>query len=137
MQTKQLATKKLHSYSNINQMYQGLLFVDEGFFSRKSKSSVFIDSISWNCILQMCCFLMCQEYLEQDSINILKQFLYFSTINFEKKVDVNYKSLNKINLVFQLKFGYFALYLEIYITVPTFLFHFSKINLEALYQLNA
>ena len=38
------------------------------------------------------------EYLKQDSNNILKQFLYFLTINFEKKLDVNYKSLNKINL---------------------------------------
>ena len=70
--------------------------------------------------------------MKQDSNDILKQFLYFLTINFQKKVDVNYKSLNKINLVFELKFGYFALYLEIYITDPILFISYFKIvgNIE-------
>ena len=46
-------------------------------------------------------FLMRKGYLKQDSNNSLKQFLYFLTSNFwGEKVDVNYKSLNKMNLVF-------------------------------------
>ena len=84
---------------------------------------------------------MLYGYLKQVSNNILKQFLYFFTKNFWEKVDINLKSLNKINLVFKLKFGYFGLYLEIYITNPNFLFHISKIyaitTLSALCSLKA
>ena len=64
---------------------------------------------------------MRQEYLKQDSNNSLKQFQLFLIINFWKKADTNNKTPNKINLVFKLKFGYFAQYLKIYITDSFFL----------------
>ena len=66
------------------------------------ESSVFINSISWNCIQYMVLVFLCaSECFKQDSNSILKQFLHFLTINFwEKKVDVNYNSLNEINIVF-------------------------------------
>ena len=72
------------------QDYWGLLFVDEGSNRECSKSSVFINSISWNCVQYIfisrgAVFPMRWEYLKQDSNNILKQFLYFYTINFWKK----------------------------------------------------
>ena len=87
-----------------------------------------IFNLSWNCnsiylYFQRWCFSYALGILKQGSNNILKQFLYFFIKNFWKKVDINLKSLNKINFRFQLKFGYFGLYLEIYITDPNFLFH--------------
>ena len=45
-------------------------------------------------------------YLKQGSNNYLKQFLYFFFKDLWEKVDVYYKSLNKSNLVFYLKFIY-------------------------------
>ena len=58
----------------------GTTFCGGRIFSRKcSKSSVFIDSISWNCIQYIfisrgVVFLMRKEYLKQDSKNILRGF---------------------------------------------------------------
>ena len=62
--------------------------------SRKcSKSSFFVNSISWNCIQYIlisrgAAFLLRQGYLKQGSNNILKQFSYFLTKNFCEKVDI-------------------------------------------------
>ena len=102
MQTKQHATKIPHSYSN--KIYQELFFVVEGFLARNVKNLQFL-STSWNCIQYIfisrgAVFLMRQGYLKQGSNNILKQFLYFFIKNFWKKVDINFKSLNKINIRF-------------------------------------
>ena len=122
-------------------------FCGERILSRKCpKSSIFVNSVSWSCIQynfisRGAAFLMRDGYLKQGSNNILKQFLYFFTKNFWGKVDINFKSLNKINLLFKQKFGYFGLHLEIYITDQNFLFHTSKmysiINLSALCSLKA
>ena len=85
---------------------QGTIFCGGRILSRKcSKIRIFVNSISWNCIQFIfisrgAAFLMRQEYLKQGSNNILKQFLYFSTKNFWKKVDINFKRLNKFNLRF-------------------------------------
>ena len=65
---------------------------------RKKKTHVQIETrltkeyICWNCIQYICIstggvFLRRYEYLKQDSNNNLKQFLYFLTINFWKKVN--------------------------------------------------
>ena len=45
-------------------------------------------------------------------IIIYNNFYTLLTINFWKKADINYTSLNQINRLFKLKYGYFALYLE-------------------------
>ena len=79
----------------------GSIFVVEGFLAEIVQNH----SISWNCvqfifIFRGAAFLMRWEYLKQDSNHSLKQFLYFLKINFWKKVDVNYKSLNTNKLVF-------------------------------------
>ena len=81
----------------------------------------------------MCCYSYALEYLEQDSNNTLKQFFSILTINF-KKNNVNYKSLNKINLVFKIIFEHFALYFKIYIADPLY-FIFQK--MQAIFILSA
>ena len=85
---------------------QGTIFCSGRIFSRKcSKSSILVYLISWNCIQYIfisrgAAFLIRQGYLKQGSNNILKRFLYFFIKNFWKKVDINFKSLNKINIRF-------------------------------------
>ena len=83
-------------------------------------------SICWICIQYIfisggAVFLMCSEYLKQDS----NDNLYFNNQFLEK--GGRCISLNKINLVFSLKFGYITLYLKIYITDLIVLFHISKL----------
>ena len=71
--------------------------------------------------------LQMSEKFSSGMKNYKKNFLiYFLTKNFRGKVDVNYKSLNKIDLVFKLKFEYFGLYLEMNITDPNFLMLYFK-----------
>ena len=49
--------------------------------------------------LDAAAFLMHLGYMKQASYDISKQFLNFFTKNFWGKVDINYKSVNMINLV--------------------------------------
>ena len=43
--------KNPHSYSNINNICQGLFFVVEGFLAKNAQNlQFFINSRSWNCI---------------------------------------------------------------------------------------
>ena len=86
MQTKHNATKKPHSNSNINKILQGVLAenVENLHFFIKFFTS-------WNCIQYIsisrgAVCLMRQKCLKQESNNILKQFLYFLSINFVEKM---------------------------------------------------
>ena len=105
----------------------GTTFCGGMIFGRECSKSSFYQFNKWNCIQYIfisrgAVLLMGQEYLKQDSNDILKQILFFKTIN----VDIKYKNLNKSNIVF------FSLnldilpYLKIYITDPIFLFHISR-----------
>ena len=51
MQSKQHTMEKPHSYSNRNKIYKGLCFGVEGFWAEDvEKSSIFLNSINWNCV---------------------------------------------------------------------------------------
>ena len=106
MQTKQHAMKK-RTFIQIETRFTRDYFCDGRILCRKcSKSSIFVNSISWNCIfyslslfLEVLLFLCARDILNRVQI-VFKTILIFFTENFWEKIDINFKCLNKINLVF-------------------------------------